>query len=175
MTKKNLKYNNTYRTVKGIKQKLCIMCEEWKPESEYHKNRSKMDGLGSQCKECTRVYFQSRYRKSKKCVKDRLRYENLHRTSCGVKEKLCSRCKQWKAESHFHKHRGSKDGLQSACKECASEYNRKRYEQINVSPRKNFRFEETYRFYRIFPVHSPLSIASSVLVETTIPCVKVCR
>lgn len=33
--------------------KYCHRCGEYKPPSEFHRNRSKKDGLGTECKECS--------------------------------------------------------------------------------------------------------------------------
>ena len=52
--------------------------------------------------------------------------------------KQCSKCKQTKESSCFHKRSKSKDGLQSQCKECKSERDKKRREK-----RKKNRLEET--------------------------------
>ena len=52
--------------------------------------------------------------------------------------KQCSKCKQTKEASCFHKCSKAKDGLQSQCKPCMSEYNKKRAEK-----RKKNRIEET--------------------------------
>ncbi len=52
--------------------------------------------------------------------------------------KQCSTCKKTKEASCFYKHSNAKDGLQSRCKPCFSEYNKKRAEK-----RKKNRLEET--------------------------------
>jgi hypothetical protein len=66
-------------------------------------------------------------RKSARRIKD---YEKSHRIAGGVKQKLCRKCKEWRAESEFHKNSASKDGLAGACKECktnaAREYRKRR-------------------------------------------------
>jgi hypothetical protein len=66
-------------------------------------------------------------RKSARRIKD---YEKNHRIAGGVRQKLCRKCKEWKAESEFHKNSASKDGLAGACKECktnaAREYRKRR-------------------------------------------------
>ncbi|MBN2589003.1 MAG: hypothetical protein JXA96_04005 [Sedimentisphaerales bacterium] len=51
-TKRNKIKKKQHRTVKGIKQKLCKKCNEWKPESEFHKNSSSKDNLAASCKKC---------------------------------------------------------------------------------------------------------------------------
>jgi hypothetical protein len=66
-------------------------------------------------------------RKSARKIKD---YEKSHRIAGGVKQKLCRKCKEWRAESEFHKNSASKDGLAGACKACktnaAREYRKRR-------------------------------------------------
>jgi hypothetical protein len=56
--------------------------------------------------------------------------DDSHHVNGKVKQKLCSKCKQQKAESDFHKDRSCKDGLARWCKECkakaARECRRKR-------------------------------------------------
>ena len=46
------KYDDLHREVDGVKQKLCRKCNEWKLESEFHKNTSCKDGLAGSCKVC---------------------------------------------------------------------------------------------------------------------------
>jgi len=58
--------------------------------------------------------------------------------------KRCAKCKKWKEESEFSKNRIRKDGLRVWCKDCDSEYNRKRYEE-NRGPLKYLRYEERHR------------------------------
>jgi hypothetical protein len=57
-------------------------------------------------------------------------YEDFHRVVDGVKQKLCRKCKEWKAEDEFHKRSSSKDGLARYCKTCktnaAREYRKRR-------------------------------------------------
>lgn len=50
-------------------QKVCYGCEVSKDLSEYHKDRSKKDGLRGQCKECEKV------RNRRKYVKHQRKYE----------------------------------------------------------------------------------------------------
>jgi len=145
MTKRYYKYEETHRTVKGRKQKLCVKCETWKGKREFRKERARKDGLSRLCRECNRAYERAWYRRGKKHVKQFLIYEESHRTFRGVKQKLCGDCKQWKKESLFHTNRRSKDGLHWRCKVCECKYARERYEWIRKAGRKNLRYEDRHR------------------------------
>jgi hypothetical protein len=118
MTKRYYKCEETHQTVNGIKLKRCTKCKRWKEVGEFCKDRDRKDGLKIYCNACVNAYALKRYRKNKKPVKDYLRYEDRHRVMRGFKEKLCSRCKQWKYYSEFHKNSRTKDGLSFRCKEC---------------------------------------------------------
>jgi len=61
-------YEDTHRLVDGVKQKLCLKCKEWKPESEFHKNASCKDGLAVSCKTC-KAEAAREYRKRRKTAK----------------------------------------------------------------------------------------------------------
>lgn len=99
--------------------KRCSKCKKWKDESGFGRNSSHKDGLSYQCKQCDCDYSRVYYRRNKTGVKKYYSYEECHRVVDGVKEKLCRRCKRWKAGSEFYKKRKHKDGLQWCCKECA--------------------------------------------------------
>ena len=143
MAKKYYNYEETHRTVKGVKQKRCTKCKRWKDESksEFCKDRARKDGLKNRCKACDKAYERKHYRKNSKRIKEYLRYEGRHRVVRGFKEKLCSRCKQWKYYSDFYKNCRSKDGLSLGCKECGS----KRYERIREAGRRNLPYEKRHR------------------------------
>ncbi len=61
-------YEELHRVVDDVKQKLCRKCEEWKPESEFHKNSSCKDGLAVSCKIC-KAEAAREYRKRRKAAK----------------------------------------------------------------------------------------------------------
>lgn len=44
--------------------KRCSRCKTWKSKIEFHKNKSKPDGLGSNCKTCVCIIDKSSYVKS---------------------------------------------------------------------------------------------------------------
>ena len=116
--KKHFRYEESHRTIDGVKQKRCTKCEKWKDESKFSKDRYGKDGLRYDCKDCERAYTRKRYKKDGKGLKQYYRYEERHRVVDEVKQKRCSRCKRWKAESDFYKKHQHKDGLAMWCKEC---------------------------------------------------------
>ncbi len=141
MAKRYYSYEETHHTFKGVKQKRCTKCKRWKEENEFGKDRARKDGLKIYCKGCNKAYALKLRRKNGKAVREYLSYEDRHRTIRGFKEKLCSRCKQWKYESEFYKNGRSKDGLSFCCKECQS----KRLERNRKGGRRYLRHEERHR------------------------------
>ncbi len=100
--------------------KRCSKCKKWKDEIQFGKDSKSKDGLRDWCRQCECEYSRKRYRKNKGAVKKYYSYKDLHRVAEGVKQKRCSRCKKWKAESQYYKHLRHKDGLAVWCKECAN-------------------------------------------------------
>ena len=90
--RKYYRYKDSHRTVRGVKQKRCTMCEKWKPESDFHKDRARTDGLKIRCKECNRIYDRELKIKSGKYLGKNLKFEERHRTFRGVKQKRCTKC-----------------------------------------------------------------------------------
>ncbi len=109
--KKHLVYEESHRTIDGVKQKRCTKCEKWKDESKFGKDRYHKDGLGYDCKDCVRADMREHYKKEGKGLKTYYRYEECHRVVDGVKQKRCRRCKRWKDEIQFGKHSKNKEGL----------------------------------------------------------------
>ncbi len=124
-----LRYEESHRTIDGMKQKRCNKCKKWKDESKFGKRRySSKDGLNHVCKDCKRVYAREHYKKEGKGLKKKYYiYGECHRVAEGVKQKLCKKCKRWKAECDFYKERRYKDGLRYVCIECMLAYAREHY------------------------------------------------
>jgi hypothetical protein len=141
MTKRYYKCEETHQTVRSVKLKRCTKCRNWKELSEFCRDSARKDGLRIYCKSCNKTYALKRYEKIKKSIRDYLRYEDRHRVIRGLKEKLCSRCKQWKYYSDFHKNSRTKDGLSFRCKECKS----KCTEHKQKNERKYLRCEDRHR------------------------------
>ena len=143
MTKKYYKCEETHQTFNGVKHKRCTKCKRWKEESEFCKDRARKDGLKIYCKGCNKAYALKHRKKNGKRKKTRvyLRFEDRHRVIRSFKEKLCSRCKQWKYQSDFYKNSQSKDKLSLWCKECGN----KRYEHKRKGVRTNLGYEDRHR------------------------------
>ncbi len=99
--------------------KQCTKCKKWKDKSKFGKDGKSKDGLRYWCKECNSQYYRERCEREGREPKRYRKYEDRHRVLGGVKQKRCSKCKKWKAESEFYKKRRHKDGLAAWCKDCA--------------------------------------------------------
>ena len=127
--KKYFVYEESHRTIDGVKQKRCTKCKKWKDESKFGKGRYSKDGLEHDCKDCVRAYKRECYKKEGKGLKTYYRYEECHRVVDGVKQKRCRRCKHWKTESDFYKRRSNNDGLAVWCKECSNKATNKSHKK----------------------------------------------
>ena len=63
--KRGKTYQDLHRVVDDVKQKLCRKCNEWKPETGFHKSASSKDGLAGSCKAC-KAKAAKKYRKRHK-------------------------------------------------------------------------------------------------------------
>jgi len=109
-----LRFEQRHRIVKGVKQKLCCKCKQWKDESHFYRQRGLKDGLGLECKKCN----SKRYERNRKAGRRNLRYEDRHRIVNGIRQKFCRKCKRWKSESEFYKDRSQRDSLTERCRKC---------------------------------------------------------
>jgi hypothetical protein len=119
---KNRKYNanRKKRTLRRITEiqvesKTCVSCNTEKHYTEFHKSSFNKDGLYSYCKTCD----------SKKSKKRRKKYQTI---KIEIKEKTCISCNQIKKIEDFPKHKGTKYGYRSNCRDCENEYLRNKYE-----------------------------------------------
>lgn len=92
--------------------KVCSVCKEEKPLSEFNKNRAKADGHGDKCRLCMKEYRKQYYADNRKEVMSKvvMRKTSIREWMTNYKSSLvCSEC----GESHpatldFH-HHGKKD------------------------------------------------------------------
>ena len=81
--------------------KRCSKCSEEKNLCEFHKDRTKKDGISTSCKTC--------------CQKKMQAYT---RNIISVEYKKCRDCSELKQSSEFHKNKMYADGLSNICKLC---------------------------------------------------------
>jgi len=98
--------------------KVCSVCKQDLPKTEFYKDKYKSDGLSYRCRECDRKYQRERSKLRKK-------KRELEKNRSKI-IKTCLRCGENKTGDDFHLHKKSKDGLQPYCKKCMIEYNIKR-------------------------------------------------
>jgi len=161
MAKRRYSYEESHRTVNGVKQKRCTKCKEWKSESEFGKLRRSKDGLRWWCFECRNERRQRYYDPHRKTTRRNYKYEQSHRVVDGVRQKRCSKCKRWKAESKFHRVQGRKDGLATCCKKCASKASMESYRKRRSAVKEWLRMVDT-------PLASTLNGASSRVGEKAV-------
>ena len=87
-------------------EKRCIACGRLKPTLEFHKDKSKADGLNTYCKVC-HIARQKTY----------LARPPRRETPEGTKR--CTLCKSVKPSAEFHRLTGTYDGLDKRCKACS--------------------------------------------------------
>lgn len=94
-----------------VLEKFCGRCKRIRPSGEFHKNKSKDDGLNDWCKVCKKKH---RYPNAKTGEE-----APMADTATKVKSKVCERCKTERDASQFHaKSSNLEDGLQPWCKPC---------------------------------------------------------
>lgn len=109
--------------------KRCKACSEDKPETEFHKDRSKPDGLNAYCKPCT-IAKQSDYQRRPPRRQD----------PSGLK--TCAHCKALKPLSDYHAEARRFDGLNRVCKVCSAESHRS---WLARNPSKNAELQKRWR------------------------------
>lgn len=79
--------------------KQCSKCKESKAISEFTKNKTKIDGLNHNCRECQRTYNREHYKQNKKYYiskaqkSDKKQRELLEKQINQIKSKPCTDCK----------------------------------------------------------------------------------
>lgn len=98
--------------------KVCSKCHRAKPVTEFHKRRSRPDGLQPWCKDCT-------------CQARRDRYVEKHRTPGGRPVKpyaemwadggrRCTGCLEWKTWASFQRKKSGHMGYSARCRLCVN-------------------------------------------------------
>lgn len=103
--------------------KRCSKCKQEKPFNEFCKNKTKKDGLHTECKPCQREQ-NIEYRK-KLVARSKIEIP---------KTNVCSHCKKKKTSSEFNKNKSNKNGLSTLCKSCARESDRNYRKNLSKRP-----------------------------------------
>lgn len=92
---------------------ICVMCNVHKPWDEFYSDRSRPHNKAVRCVECSKRHA------------DEIRRAR-HVTEPTVTRKICLRCGKTRAASKFSKSLTSPSGLQQYCKQCQSDYEKRR-------------------------------------------------
>jgi hypothetical protein len=105
----------------GDGTKRCPDCRETKPLHEFNRSRKSRDGRWHYCRLCWRVRLRGYYRKRREAI------GLPRRREVPEGQKYCPDCKTVKVEADFGRNKAARDGLNSYCKACRSERNKRAY------------------------------------------------
>ncbi len=111
----------------------CTRCQQVKPASEFHRDKTKPSGYVSHCKDCIREYQrrnQDKFRASRRRYVKRLAQrspETVYDQDESVATKRCSTCGNIKTLSGFEKDITKPNGYRYQCKSCHNEHKRRWY------------------------------------------------
>jgi len=106
--------SDAYRSLTTYPSKVCPTCGIHKDAGDFYQNKSRLDGLTYECKECSSASAKARFQRIKM-----LRESGYLSTA---ESRVCSKCCERKDRSEFHVNVSALDGLHSACKQCEEEY-----------------------------------------------------
>ena len=102
-----------------MKTRICTKCELEKPIEEFGKNGNQNGGYRTECKICSRIRRNERYRKDIRPTKSFQKYLTLDAQEDFKKGvKYCPGCKVKKPHSEFLKNKRASNGIDFYCKEC---------------------------------------------------------
>jgi hypothetical protein len=140
-----------------MEEKICSKCKISQPKENFYKHKRFKDGLGKECKTCSREYYdkvsqdpvykekikfyrqnrsaeskhmdllKKRSRKRGVSLKDIINEDKKIKESEKLNMKYCYTCERTLDKSCFCKLKITKDGLNTICKECRCNYTRKYY------------------------------------------------
>lgn len=104
--------------------KSCPMCDDTKPDTDFHKNKSTKDGLCTYCKSCSSQYEKARWNRRKPAAQERYFRQTYNLTPNDVDEMfaqqggVCAICGQEperRVVDHCHKSGKVRGGLCDTC------------------------------------------------------------
>lgn len=103
--------------------KICTSCKHRLPIDAFHKNRTRVDGLCSRCKQCDAASYQAH--RVEILTKKKARYKPHPKPSILSHDgrKRCTRCKQTKeaTSAFFNRSKSSADGFYNECRACRTQ------------------------------------------------------
>jgi Recombination endonuclease VII len=103
--------------------KKCSACQKVLPACAFAANRSRPDGLQTNCRECAAEYYRRRQEARGKTVRARVDVPDGH--------KLCLKCGEIKPWTEWHRNATASDGLSTRCKACRAAEGRANHLQRN--------------------------------------------
>ena len=100
-----------------VASKYCVGCNVTKDSSEFYNDKSRVDGLSSQCKNCIKIYRIKNRQYILASQRDRNK-KAAESEKIEVTGRVCSQCNKYKTSDNFWKSKHTKDGLYSCCVEC---------------------------------------------------------
>jgi hypothetical protein len=108
--------------------KICQKCNQYKPLTQYNKNKSKKDGLDIYCKGCV-IENSKKYRP-----------ERIILLPQDPNNKICVKCSKEKSKTEFSKMKSQTDSLNYWCRVCVKEDRKYKSWNLNqYSTYKNYR------------------------------------
>lgn len=96
-------------------EKECAKCHRVLPVENFSLNAKMVDGRQSFCRECQAEAYKNWASKQKRIKENQ---KNMEKLAPQAKTKTCTKCGRELPISEFYAKAGSKDGLQTICKEC---------------------------------------------------------
>ncbi|MFE0383517.1 endonuclease VII domain-containing protein [Streptomyces bungoensis] len=88
----------------------CSACQRFLPASAFADNRSRPDGLQTNCRECAAEYYRRRQQARGRTVREKVDVPEGY--------KLCRACGEVKPHTEWHRNATASDGLSTRCKAC---------------------------------------------------------
>lgn len=106
--------------------KLCTICGKRQVLQHFSKQRSNLDGLGSNCRKCVHDKNIALTKKLQKRTDAKIREIQIEKYTKKTGELLkhCIKCKQDRHLNNFHKRSIQEDGLDRYCKTCSNDFSR---------------------------------------------------
>jgi hypothetical protein len=120
-----------------VESKVCAICQEVKPSSEFSKSKTNRSGLSSYCKECNKE--KGKQRKESKKASPSAVFEIIRRLALYRGLYACVKCWQTKETQEFNNSKHHVYGLYPTCKECRKPYLKERASDNAADLRKKTR------------------------------------